>query len=393
MRIIIFTPQIHTLGGAERLAVELAEELNRRAGIQADLLSMRSEDYPGTEAAKERLLANGIRSIRFFGRNPCAGWRGFVGDVQRLRRILIEGKYDVIETSQMVPSTLAAWAVRGLGISHAAGLHRIYQRNVHRGARVFFFRWSCRSSRPTSFYGISQEVSRQWIQFSGVQQSRVRTIYNSVNSAYFQAKPERELLAQELNLNSGSQLLLFVGRPLQSKGLDTLIEAVKPMLKNNTTTLLVVGTGALDGFSRKPVQGNQFEDGVKHTLSADALSHAVRWLGWRDDIPTLMASADVLVHPTLDEGFGLVVAEALAVGLPVVASSVGGIPEVVEGTDSILVPPGDPLALRGAIHSVIRRTPLEIEASRIKGSVRAERFRTERRTDNLLDYFRELTAL
>jgi glycosyltransferase involved in cell wall biosynthesis len=106
-----------------------------------------------------------------------------------------------------------------------------------------------------------------------------------------------------------------------------------------------------------------------------------------------MASADVLVHPTRHEGFGLVLAEALATGLPVVASNVGGIPEVVAGTDSILVPPDDVAALQEAVQRVLNRTSEEAEAARQKGRARAEFFRTERRTDELLAYFKALCRL
>src|ERR1039457_6708132 len=152
MRILIFTSQIDCLGGAQRLAVELAEELNRRPGVRADVLSALPESFPGTEGVKERLLRNGVRSVRFLGRPPGLGARGFLGAVRQLRRILVEGHYDVVETSLMGPTTIAAWAVRGLGSRHVAGLHQVYQLNLQHDLRAVFFRWSCRKSSPTSFY-------------------------------------------------------------------------------------------------------------------------------------------------------------------------------------------------------------------------------------------------
>jgi glycosyltransferase involved in cell wall biosynthesis len=205
-------------------------------------------------------------------------------------------------------------------------------------------------------------------------------------------KDDRVALLQELHLSHRSRLLLFVGRPLPDKGLDTLIEAVKPMLRDHDTSLLVVGAQN-DGTASNPGPGAEFVKCVKQALAADRLSHAVRWLGWRDDVGRLMASADVLVHPTRHEGFGLVLAEALATGLPVVASNVGGIPEVVAGTDSILVPPDDVAALQEAVQRVLNRTSEEAEAARQKGRARAEFFRTERRTDELLAYFKALCRL
>jgi glycosyltransferase involved in cell wall biosynthesis len=385
MRVLIFTSQLHLLGGAERLAVELAEELNRRSGVQADVLCALPESFPGTEAAKQRLLRSGVRSVWFLGRAPGLGPRGFHAAMRQVRGILIEGGYDVVETCLMGPTSLGSWAVRGLGMPHVAGIHDVYRRAWKNGIRGRFYRWSCRTSPQTHFYGISRAASREWIRFARVQPERVRTIYNSIHASYFEARPDRERLAQELSLNSNSRLFLFVGRLTPHKGLRLIIEAVEPLLIDGAT-LLIAG-------QCQPNSGDAaFVEGLKRMTQMYGLSHAVRWLGRREDVPRLMASADVLLHPASLEGFGLVLAEALATGLPVVASNVDGIPEVVESTDSILVPPDNPMALREAINSVMSRTPLEAEACRRKGRARAEYFRTERRADDLLRYFRDLMA-
>ena len=90
------------------------------------------------------------------------------------------------------------------------------------------------------------------------------------------------------------------------------------------------------------------------------------------------------MHPPMIEGFGLVLAEALAIGVPVVASNIDGISEVLEGTDSIMVPPDDPVALREGVLRVLSRTGQEIEQCRRKGKARAEFFRTERRVNELI---------
>lgn len=389
MKVLVFTSQIYHLGGAERLAVELAEELNRRPGVRADVLSALPESFPGTEVVKERLLRNGVRSVRFLGRPPGLGARGFLSAVRQVRRILVEGHYDVVETSLMRPTTIAAWAVRNTRTWHVAGIHDIYRREHDNGVRDRFWRWSCRTSRRASFYAISHEAVDRWCDFASIDQQRVRLIYNSIHPSYFEARPDREGVSRELNLSPHSRLLLFVGRLMRRKGLDTCIEAVKPLLAEDGASLVVVG---LSNAKADHQFGEKlgFVERLKEWLASDALDQHVRWLGWREDVPRLMASANVLIHPARHEGFGLVLAEALATGLPVVASSVGGIPEVVVGTDSMLVPPGDAAALRGAVQRVLARTSEEAEAARQKGRVRAEFFRTERRTDDLLEYFNEL---
>jgi len=107
-------------------------------------------------------------------------------------------------------------------------------------------------------------------------------------------------------------------------------------------------------------------------------------------IPRLMASCDLLVHPARIEGFGLVLAEALAAGLPVVASNVDGIPEVLAGTDSLMVQPDDPEALRDAVLKTLNRTPEETVCAIEKGRTRAEDFRIGKRTDAMVKLFEDV---
>jgi glycosyltransferase involved in cell wall biosynthesis len=86
-----------------------------------------------------------------------------------------------------------------------------------------------------------------------------------------------------------------------------------------------------------------------------ARTDTIRWAGHRTDVDELLAGADVFVHPSLEDAFPTVLLEAMAAGLPVVASNVGGIPEIViDGVTGILVPPGDADAIVAALH---RTTP------------------------------------
>jgi glycosyltransferase involved in cell wall biosynthesis len=92
-----------------------------------------------------------------------------------------------------------------------------------------------------------------------------------------------------------------------------------------------------------------------------------------------MADCDLLIHPARFEGFGLILAEALAVGLPVVASNVGGISEVLADTDSLMVPADDALALKDAIKSALALPHSKVIEVVKKGKSRAEAFRADKR--------------
>jgi glycosyltransferase involved in cell wall biosynthesis len=139
-------------------------------------------------------------------------------------------------------------------------------------------------------------------------------------------------LREELLGTRHKTLALYVGRLDHLKGVETLLAALEAVPE---CALAIVG----DGPARAELE-----------LQARPLGDRVTILGRRLDVETLMASADLLVLPSRTEGLPFVVLEAMAAGLPLVATRVGGIPEaVVDGETGLLVPPGDSVALATAI--------------------------------------------
>jgi glycosyltransferase involved in cell wall biosynthesis len=93
---------------------------------------------------------------------------------------------------------------------------------------------------------------------------------------------------------------------------------------------------------------------LKEQVERAGLAHRVRFLGWRSDVDEIMGCFDIFVLPSLNEGMGRVLVEAMAAGLPIVASRVGGIPDLVkDGQNGLLVPPKDVSALENAISALL----------------------------------------
>jgi glycosyltransferase involved in cell wall biosynthesis len=100
---------------------------------------------------------------------------------------------------------------------------------------------------------------------------------------------------------------------------------------------------------------------IMRAAEEPALQNRVRFLGRRADIPDLLASMDIFLLPTRDETFGIVLLEAMAAGLPVVASRVGGIPEIVSSDEvGWLVPSDDPSAVTGKLAELMRDRDLRV---------------------------------
>ena len=162
-------------------------------------------------------------------------------------------------------------------------------------------------------------------------------------------------------------LLLIVARLHPEKGHHYLFQALPEIRQrcSKPVRLLVAGVGTFDAAYREDV-------------SSAGCADMVEFLGFRKDSPDLIAGADLLVLPSLAEAFGLVLTEALYLGTPVVASRVGGIPEIVsDGVDGVLVPAADSHALADAI---VRLLENPAERHRLAGAGRervVSRFRFE----------------
>ena len=140
--------------------------------------------------------------------------------------------------------------------------------------------------------------------------------------------------------HSGPSRLVTVGRLQAPKDAITLVRALAAVHGSPFETV-VVG----DGPDRPAV-----EEEVRRL----GLERAVELVGERDDVPELLATADLFVLSSRSEGLPLSILEAMAAGLPVVASRVGGIPEVVvDGETGLLVPPGDPQRLADAVERLL----------------------------------------
>jgi glycosyltransferase involved in cell wall biosynthesis len=174
----------------------------------------------------------------------------------------------------------------------------------------------------------------------------VRRIYNGVDLSRYDHLEPCCTLPEEYGMEPGSQLVGVVARLEPEKGHPTLLEAWPAVLRAVPDVyLLIVGEGsrreALEAMAREL-----------------RVAHRVVFTGRRDDVPAVTRALDVAVLPSYREAQGLSILEAMALSRPVVASNVGGIPEMItDGVTGLLVPPHDPDALSGAIIRLLRDHP------------------------------------
>jgi glycosyltransferase involved in cell wall biosynthesis len=174
----------------------------------------------------------------------------------------------------------------------------------------------------------------------------IRRIYNGVDLSRYENQEPCCTLPEEYGMEPGSQIVGVVARLEPEKGHPTLLEAWPAVLRSVPDAyLLIVGEG-----SRR--------DALEALARDLHIAHRVVFTGRRDDVPAVTAALDVAVLPSYREAQGLSILEALALSRPVVASDVGGIPEVItDGVTGLLVPPHDADALAAAITRLLRDHP------------------------------------
>jgi glycosyltransferase involved in cell wall biosynthesis len=189
---------------------------------------------------------------------------------------------------------------------------------------------------------VSQGVKDYLVEQVGLDPAKVRVVPNGVDLAAMDAARPGPAVRQELGLPENVPLIGLVGRlDHWGKGHKELLEAMAALKERYPVQALMVG-------------GGRREAEMRETAAGLGLAGQAHFLGPRRDVPDLLQAMDIFVLPSYSEGVSLALLEAMAAGRPVIASAVGGTPEVVtDGLTGLLIPPRDAAALAGALERLL----------------------------------------
>lgn len=254
-------------------------------------------------------------------------------------------KFDLVNTHTSkggILGRLAAWAAGVPRIIHTAHGYAFAETDSRWQALFYTLVERFAGHFCDLVISVNEEERKLAIEKDVIPEDKIVTVLNGIDVGKFQEVKGVERTRASLDVPEGGTIVGTVGRMAEQKGYAYLIQAIPKVLEKHPDTWFVfAGDGPLER--------------ELHTLADQrGIAHRCRFLGFRADIPQLLACYDIFALPSLWEGLSIVQLEAMAAARPVVATDIKGNREVIaDGVDGVLVTPADPGALAAALIELI----------------------------------------
>jgi glycosyltransferase involved in cell wall biosynthesis len=353
------------VGGQERVALDLAIGQKAR-GHRVSVLSLAPEpDGAMADEFREHGIAVG-RVVKRDGVDASL--------VPRLARALRDYAADVVHTHNPLPLIYGAPAAR---LSGAAAIHT--KHGVNPGSRGHRMLRRAAAQLTHAFVAVSDTTEQQARDQNDAPANRLHMIANGIRLERYRPDADaRAATRAELGLPEDAWVVGTVGRLDEYKNQSLLVRAMAPLLSDRVR-LVIVG----DGPSR-----SQVEDEVARLMNPEY----VVMTGRRMDVPRIVPAFDVFALSSTTEGLPLVVPEAMAAGLPIVTTAVGGLPSVIdEGVTGMLVPVEEQ-PLRHALRTLEQDRELAARLGAKARQTALARYSADRMVDAYLELYRRARA-
>lgn len=316
------------MGGAEHVVVNLADKLSKQ-GVEVLLVYLTGQAFVFPKNKKIKVIA--INMI---------GYRDFFNAYIKLRKIIKEFKPDVVH-GHMVHANILTRLLR-LSLHIPRLISTAHNTNEGGRLRMLAYRFTDMLCDITT--NVSEDAVNAFISKKAVNSKKIICVHNGISTDRFNYSfSERNIVRKELNISS-NKLLLAVGRLEIAKDYPNLINAIA-LLKDERLDFKLIIVG----------EGSQKQKLIE-LVSTLGVQDYVEFIGVRRDIPSLMSASDIFVLPSAWEGFGLVVAEAMACQRVIVATDCGGVKEVL-GSTGFLVQPRQAPELAEALSKALSLSP------------------------------------
>lgn len=322
-------------GGAQKLLITFAAEAEARQ-IKLTLISI---SHKNEASIVNELKELGVQVYSVPSRGVLLDPKRFWQIVKLLRR----EHCDIIHTHLTVSNVIGTLAGKVAGVPTVASLHnvRIDKRpkgllpiQIRSGLEAYILRYIARQIIAVGYIVADTHRDR----FFG---KPIRVIPNAVDPAPSLSSAERTALRTEIAGDPNCPLLISVGRLVTQKGYGDLLTAFATLHQTHPSAVLAIAGN-----------GSKWDE-LTTQIDRLGLNGQVKLLGFREDVPRLLAASDIFVNSSLWEGLPVAVLEAMAAGLPIVATNVGDVPKVVVEGTGLVVPPKEPDTLAAAVGSLL----------------------------------------
>lgn len=328
MRVVQIIDELRPSGGAERLQRIFAEAVQ---GEDVDVTVMTLHENDPESAAE--LEALGVEVVRFPASRFLSPRRAF-----RFARHLRSHRFDVVHVHLVRATVLGCLAARMAGIPTVATIHNTRRRIGMSSLLLTAEKWVLRHLTDR-VVAVGWETAR--VHRSRIGGTPIEVIPNAVGESAPIGAAERAAVRAELGVPEEATLLIAVGRLHPQKAFPDLLRAfAMTAAAHPDAHLCIAGEGRMRGE-------------IDRLVASLGLADRVRILGLRRDVPRLLAAADIYVSSAHWEGMPVATLEAMAAGLPIVATRVGDVARIVTEATGILVAPGDPGAIADALSPLL----------------------------------------
>ncbi|HEX6715611.1 MAG TPA: glycosyltransferase family 4 protein [Pyrinomonadaceae bacterium] len=374
-------------GGAERLLYTNLKHFDRER-IRSTVITV----YPHATHWLEPITALGVPVVPL----NCSSTRDIPKGIRTLRNWLLSNEPDVIHSHLWAANIIGRVAGRLTGTPVISSVHNPDHEaeawadgaNVSHLKRLVvraLDRWTARAGNDR-LIAVSDYVKRSANRHLGVSLDSIDLVYNPIDVDHLQtvSKTNRVELLRSIGVPLDSLILLNVARVSPQKGLLYAVRALPSILRQHPSAHLV----SL-GATTDPAWLEQLQ---REAAALDVTDH-FHVLGSRRDVIDFLRACDVFIFPSLYEGLGIALIEAMAAGCACVATSTGPIPEVVsDGKDGILVPPGDAHAIATSICRLLDNDSLRLRLGDAATKTAFSRFQPQKSADTLTTIYESVAA-
>jgi glycosyltransferase involved in cell wall biosynthesis len=331
------------VGGTERQFVYLAKSLDRsRFDIRVGCLSRKGEFLKDIEAINIPVSEYTITSL-YSPRLLSRQWN-FARDLRR-------EKVRLVHAYGFYPNVFSIPAARAAGCITIASVRDTGVFTSQVKLKTITQKIACQLADCVI---ANSSAVRDWLVSLGIDNDHIRVIPNGIALSRYTGRPTSFPIRREMGIDETSPLVAVVSRLNPAKGVDYFLKAAVTVARQfPAARFLIVGSSYFDPSYKPSLEKLAIELG---------LQDRVAFMGERNDVPEILQEATVSVLPSLSEGLSNSLLEAMAARLPVIATNVGGNPEIVQdGKTGFLVPARDPNALSEAMSRVLASPELGVQ--------------------------------